>query len=154
MFGPRPSKIPPFTAYHWKILSTRPSKHVRTRCGGYTVISFESRGSLSHGMMRDIFFTPQLCLLCAPFLSPSRRLSRICNRLAQAEAQAAVSANNGREGGGGDAPAETPSKAVSIRGMVGPRHGGLAVDTDDAPQLSEVHTHRTAAGYKKLCSCI
>lgn len=35
------------------------------------------------------------------------------------------------------AAAEAPREAVSIRGLVGPRHGGLAVE-ESAPQLTEV----------------
>ncbi|CAM9096938.1 unnamed protein product [Pylaiella littoralis] len=54
------------------------------------------------------------------------------------EAQAAAAAKKGGVERGSHAPAETPLKAVSIRGMVGPRQGGLVVDTADAPQLSEV----------------
>lgn len=31
-----------------------------------------------------------------------------------------------------------PRQAVSVRGIVGPRHGGIGVDVDAAPQLLEV----------------
>ncbi len=62
----------------------------------------------------------------------------------QEEARAAAASKGGREGGadGGDAAAETPLQPVSIRGIVGPRHGGLAAEA--APQLSEVRSVPTS----------
>ena len=64
--------------------------------------------------------------------------SVLCVPQEEAKAAAAAAAKKG----GGDASSsppevENPQQAVSIRGMVGPRHGGLSVERA-APKLSEV----------------
>eukprot|EP00903_Cladosiphon_okamuranus_P014368 g13339.t1 len=65
------------------------------------------------------------------------------------EAQAAAAAKRSPKGGGGvggsGTAVEGPREAVSIRGMVGPRHGGLAVE-ETAPQLTEVTSMAKRAG--------
>lgn len=67
----------------------------------------------------------------------------------QEEAQAAAAAKRSAQGGGGGGGNE----AVSIRGMVGPRHGGLAVE-ETAPQLTEVRRalFRLAFIFEIYCS--
>eukprot|EP00752_Nemacystus_decipiens_P004237 g3870.t1 len=66
------------------------------------------------------------------------------------EAQAAAAAAKRKAQGGGhvggsEAAVDAPCEAVSIRGMVGPRHGGLAVE-ETAPHLTEVASTSKRAG--------
>eukprot|EP00904_Undaria_pinnatifida_P003850 jgi/Undpi1/13466/HiC_scaffold_8.g03125.m1 len=76
----------------------------------------------------------------------TRKVSRAPTLAALMMEEAKAAAAAAAKKGGGDASSsppevENPQQAVSIRGMVGPRHGGLSVERA-APKLSEVATKK------------
>ena len=84
-------------------------------------------------MMVGFLYSPRRCNSSGPAYA-----LLLVRRQEEAQAAAAAAKRNAQgDGGGSEAAADTPREAVSIRGMVGPRHGGLAVE-ETAPQLTEV----------------
>lgn len=108
-----------------------------------TIINAASLSSTrgSSGCTRSSYTPPSLCYPPPPPPPPPCHRN-VCVRQEEAKAAGAARMEGKKPGAGSDVCGgsklgmENPREAVSIRGMVGPRHGGL--ELDETPQLSEV----------------